>query len=144
MSFPIPTKIHYFEILTPNVAVFGDGAYEKVISLNEGLRGRSCSHKSDALIGREGETLSCEDTARRQLSAQPGRQFPLEISDLGLPASRTVKNKSMLFKPPSLCCFYSGSLRRLRERERKRRRTYLGKARTGNLHCHLKRPEGKS
>ena len=29
-----PTKIHYFEVLIPNVAVFGDGASEEVMRVN--------------------------------------------------------------------------------------------------------------
>ena len=53
----------------------------------------------------------CEDTVRRQSvihkqGERPPRNQTCQLLDLGLPASRTVRNKFPLFKPPSLCVFY--------------------------------------
>ena len=52
-------------------------------------------------------TLSvCEDTEKRQLSAWTSQGVPLEINPagtlIGLQASRTVKNKILLFNPHDL------------------------------------------
>lgn len=51
----------------------------------------------------------CDDPARRQLSASPGREPSLrnQISwhfDLRLPATRAMRNKFLWLKPPNLWC----------------------------------------
>ena len=62
-----------------------------------------------ALIRRLGSflSLSCDDTARRWLSAnqEEGPRQKLIIWHLDLGPSRTVRNKCLLFKPPSLWYF---------------------------------------
>ena len=54
-------------------------------------------------------SLPCDDTVRRQSTASQNKASPgIKIHqhlDLGLPASRTVRNKFMLFKLASLCYF---------------------------------------
>ena len=54
------------------------------------------------------EERSCKDRARRQLSAGQKDSLHQKLTvhpDLGLAASRTMRNKCLLFKPPSQCYF---------------------------------------
>ena len=99
------TKYSYTEALIWDVTVFGDGVYKEVIKVITG----PCRDRFSVFIRRYTRERSLRSTQRRghvsthqKMPEKPPMPAPWSWTS---PASRTVRNKFVLFKPPSLWYF---------------------------------------
>ena len=91
----------YVEVLTPTVMVLGGGAFGRCL----GPEGGALMKGISALVKRPPESsLACSAMRTVEKTASPEPR-PHRHPDLGLPASRTMRNKCLMFKPPSLWYF---------------------------------------
>lgn len=109
------------ETLTPNVIALEGGVFERKL-------GYECITFRNGISALIEETLGSPLTPcipwglnKKVIIYEPGSRLPLGTKSAGIlildfPASRTVKNKCLLFKPPSLWYFCCSSLNGLRHR----------------------------
>lgn len=68
----VPPQNSYVETLIPDVIIFGDGTFVRILGLDEVIKMLTLSDEISVLLGSGRKTIIfslCKDTARRQLSA---------------------------------------------------------------------------